>query len=1458
MSAIGTVSQLIGRAIAVKADGSERVLSIGDEVQADELIRVSPDGSLEIKMESGEPVNLEGGQSWLATADTFQESDDFDTTEAIADVQSIQEAILAGADPTEVAEETAAGGEGEADGNEGSSFVQVEATREEVDPTAGYETVGIFDAPSELPSELQILLAPASKVTLEGSVVNEGDGTATITATVDNAPLTDLTITLSTGDTITILTGQTSGSTEVEINNEDDIYLDGEEFPVSILTTDGGNYESLDTSDTASVVILDTIDTINISLSATPSLSEGDATGIEYTVTLSGGVANNDITVTLDNGEVIVIPAGDPSASTFTAVQGDDVYLDGETVTNSIVSAAEANAGTPGALEDLTYDGSAVETVISDTEDTVTVSLSATPSLSEGDATGIEYTVTLSGGVANNDITVTLDNGEVIVIPAGDPSASTFTAVQGDDVYLDGETVTNSIVSAAEANAGTPGALEDLTYDGSAVETVISDTEDTVTATLTTSTSEIAETGGSITYTVTLSGTPGSIDPDADLVFTLTNPDGSGDPIQVTVSAGAVSGQVVVTYSDSEITTQTSIDNSIASFTGGSEYEELVTAGSTSVVVDYAPVITDLTPEAQGGDVVVDEDDLPNGSDGSDSVTQAGTFTIAAADGVETLTVGSLNVIQNGTYQGDGINIITPEGHTFTISGYDASTGIVSYTYTLNENESHDSAQGENSFFESLSVYLEDSDGDSTTGTLSAQIVDDVPSATPATNSGQITQAVDTNLMLVLDVSGSMNNQSSFQGMTRLEVMVKAGLELLDRYDAYGDVKVNVISFSSEGNDLSGGWVTVSEAKAILLELNAGGTTNYVDALNDLIASYNSNSSGMIADAQKISYFMSDGNPNVGGTVDQAAWESYVTDNGFLSYALGMGSGVNELNLEPIAYDGRGDGRTGSGSDIDVTVVTDLSELEAVLVSTVEVPPLSGLLLNGGVPGVVGADGGWVQSVTVDGVIYSYDAATDSSTVSGGTSNGAFNDDLNEWLITTVEGASLKVYMDTGMYEYLPPDDLVTEMQEVFGYTITDSDGDTASSTLTLSVDPLEGPMVVRDDFVITNQDTIEIPDWTLLVNDSGPDSDAQTLTAVDNSVSGAVTDNANNTVTFVDTGTQGGHFSYTNTAGGSSSDGQVSVNQVSGNILEGGYLDEIIIGGTDSEKLIGGAGDDSLFGGDGASSSVYRSIIADVKAGDTYSSDNNQFGFTFAQGTGLFITKISIDITGSGFFDQIGSGSKAFQIGDESDIDLFDITTVTSGDSTVLEIEFAPNAFVEGNTIRFGIDTDTGFNTGDEFGTNDIPFEVTFSDSISVNGIYEPGAGNSSVGTANNLYDDTLEGGQGNDILTGGEGDDIFVWSGSDADGGTDHVTDFAFDLADSNAENDVLDLSDLLSDGSNQLIAAEVDGHMQLTVANASDISDVKQVSSLDNINVANDSAADLLKDQLLTNGNIDDGIS
>ena len=87
--------------------------------------------------------------------------------------------------------------------------------------------------------------------------------------------------------------------------------------------------------------------------------------------------------------------------------------------------------------------------------------------------------------------------------------------------------------------------------------------------------------------------------------------------------------------------------------------------------------------------------------------------------------------------------------------------------------------------------------------------------------SGEATQAVDTNLMLILDVSGSMDWDSNVRGMTCLEEMV------------------NIITFVSSATDESNGWVTVDDAKKIILGLSAEGSTKYMDALNDLMTSCN-------------------------------------------------------------------------------------------------------------------------------------------------------------------------------------------------------------------------------------------------------------------------------------------------------------------------------------------------------------------------------------------------------------------------------------------------------------------------------------------------------------------------------------------------------------------------------------------------------------------------------------------
>src|SRR5690606_13658771 len=125
-----------------------------------------------------------------------------------------------------------------------------------------------------------------------------------------------------------------------------------------------------------------------------------------------------------------------------------------------ITAISEDNAGSPGAFEHLTFDGGAVTTTIQDTVDTVTVHLTVDRTeIEEGDP-ALVYTVTLRDAngqevAANNNVTVTTQLGTV-TIAAGSSSASFSVPVQGDDIYVDPEIITNVITGVTEANAGSP------------------------------------------------------------------------------------------------------------------------------------------------------------------------------------------------------------------------------------------------------------------------------------------------------------------------------------------------------------------------------------------------------------------------------------------------------------------------------------------------------------------------------------------------------------------------------------------------------------------------------------------------------------------------------------------------------------------------------------------------------------------------------------------------------------------------------------------------------------------------------------------------------------------------------------------------------------------------------------------------------------------------------------------
>ncbi len=136
--------------------------------------------------------------------------------------------------------------------------------------------------------------------------VAEG-GTVTYTATV-GAPVTGspVVVTLANGQTITIEVGKTTGTVTTTAPND---ALNGHE-PLTNAITDvsGGNYENLVADKTpVSTSVTDTVDTTNLSLTATGTVAEGGS--IVYTATLTNP-AGTPVTVTLSNGAVITIEAG--------------------------------------------------------------------------------------------------------------------------------------------------------------------------------------------------------------------------------------------------------------------------------------------------------------------------------------------------------------------------------------------------------------------------------------------------------------------------------------------------------------------------------------------------------------------------------------------------------------------------------------------------------------------------------------------------------------------------------------------------------------------------------------------------------------------------------------------------------------------------------------------------------------------------------------------------------------------------------------------------------------------------------------------------------------------------------------------------------------------------------------------------------------------------------------------
>ncbi|MEG1040494.1 MAG: retention module-containing protein, partial [Pseudomonas sp.] len=148
-------------------------------------------------------------------------------------------------------------------------------------------------------------------------------------------------------------------------------------------------------------------------------------------------------------------------------------------------------------------------------------------------------------------------------------------------------------------------------------------------------------------------------------------------------------------------------------------------------VVDNPVTLEGL--ELPGGALTLNEANLAQGS-ASDpaALTQSGSFTVLAPDGVFNLNVGGINVVTAGIVTGVGQSITTALGNLLTITGYNPATGVVSYSYTLTGAETHPAGNG--GLGESISVSVSDTDGDVASGSLNIVVTDDAPKALDDSN----------------------------------------------------------------------------------------------------------------------------------------------------------------------------------------------------------------------------------------------------------------------------------------------------------------------------------------------------------------------------------------------------------------------------------------------------------------------------------------------------------------------------------------------------------------------------------------------------------------------------------------------------------------------------------------------------------------------------------------------------
>jgi uncharacterized protein YegL len=585
-------------------------------------------------------------------------------------------------------------------------------------------------------------------------------------------------------------------------------------------------------------------------------------------------------------------------------------------------------------------------------------------------------------------------------------------------------------------------------------------------------------------------------------------------------------------------------------------------------------------------------------------------------------------------------------------------------------------------------ITVTDGDGDKASSSvdISSRIsfYDDGPTAHAISETISASASVNTNLQLVLDVSGSMADPAGGLTLVRKLVAAKEAIyQLLDAYQNAGSVMVQLITFSTGANTQFSTWVSAETLKHTLFGLSAGGNTNYDAPLDQAInhAWTGDKSAGQFTSGsfQNTSYFLSDGLPNVNGGVEGTAgitgteitkWTSFLNAHNIDSFAFGMGSGATQSTLNPIAYDGA------AHTDANAKIVTDFSNLPTELTNTVSGTAVVHLKTDAG--NTIGTDAAnsSVRQITLGAKTFTYDNVLHTVTAGGGAlpADYSFNSVTHELTVNTAIG-QLIVNMDTGDGHFNATGAQGATVD--LGYTLRDGDGDTAASTLHFGIGSSDHAPIAHEDYVVTNiSGAFDVKDAWLMHNDSDKDGDTMSVSGVHNGTDLSTVHSHDTVNHLVHVGSGESVLNYDVTANGKTDDlNFVSItHDTNDSVVDGNGLDNILIAADGvNTTLKGYEGNDLFIGGTG------NDIF--MPGSGNNSMDMSKGGHDTAKFTALTGTDVIDGFTAHG-----GSGTET---------DHIDLTSVLSGLGNASQR--AAHVFLEANgsdTIAH-VATDNTFTAG-------------------------------------------------------------------------------------------------------------------------------------------------------------------